>query len=359
MKYYLLILTVLSHMDTWCSDKTPLTVSNTSNLISRRRYFIHRLRPTINLLEKMYLHLHKKPHYLDIPQLTHDLQCASPFRCQQIRHSILAIQHTRNLRPLFLVWNDFAAYKRLEDTIFVEEFSKEIFVITRNAMLAVSGHADTTRYQTIPDTIDHALDTIDCMTRTIKGAVPLGDIQDIAPAAHIDDITERLYHIERIRKAVLILELLEQKIEKVTQKGNHLAIRASDYQTSEQFTNERIIAAIQQIQSSGSIKPLLRIWRDVKQYKAIDDRTFVKEFLHCLFYVLRAAYLVYAHEEGSNLLTISTEVSLEALSIEQTLHMIDLIVDEIADVFENDEPKGITDYLMVPVKIILTLFKKE
>ena len=171
------------------------TISEHTFLVYRRYYFVARLKKTINLLAHMYQEVSNMQALLagrtiDIADILPDEQLYQ-FKHQLIRSSIKQMRQTRNLKPLFMVWDSFAAYKSLYDELFVEEFSKEIFIITRNTIARMVEHTRVPgpyiSDEYMPSSIDERIKAISRMTDHIYGdTLKRDEISDLHVCITID-----------------------------------------------------------------------------------------------------------------------------------------------------------------------------
>jgi hypothetical protein len=255
------------------------------------------------------------------------------FHDKRIIRSLKRIEELRNLKPLFMIWDDFVAYKSLEDDVFIEDFSKEIFVVTRTVLSSLDEHGTSVTQgmwlqeltQTAPNKTEFLLDAIDeithalqkmvpyqpqNLTTTTKNAPPL----DLKSEVSTDEIALRFYYIQRLHKAMDVLGKAD------TMEPYHTL----------KFTNNwksvRIYALLRAMQESGTSQAVFNVWDEVKEYKFIDNLKFVREFASVVFLALRHLY------PGSSASGIigNTQANLENVDIETILHAIDIITDQLA-----------------------------
>lgn len=305
------------------ADRLP--IKEQTFLVYRRYYFVARLDKTIQLLAKMYQEVSAMQDLLADKQITFDeivpQETYRLFTHKQIRRSVKEIAHTRSLKPLFMVWDSFKSYKSLHDDLLVEDFSKEIFIITRNTIDSLHKH-DTSyvRCAQSPLSLEAGLDALSDMTHLLESSLSggsrcqtlrAGDIGDIHLAVHTDEVAFRFYCVRRLRNALDYLLSLPE------------ADRAAD----------RLPAR----------KALAHVWDDVSQYKHIDNERFVHGFavytlmlLHCQVSEQRM------HKSLSQADLVAMQHQIEQLPLEEILQAIDLIVKQVHNAVDHYHKSGLT-----------------
>lgn len=252
----------------------------------------------------------------------------SLFHDKRIIRSLKRIEELRNLKPLFMIWDDFIAYKSLEDDIFIEDFSKEIFVVTRKVLSSLNAHTQNDHISlheisdTTPNKTEQLLDAIDQITDVLQQVVPeksqtrtLFHHQappiDLKSEVTTDEIALRFYYIQRLQRAI---DLLNQA------PNNHL-FHSIDYHG--ELKSPVITAILRSMQETGSANPMMHQWDDMKEYKFIDNIKFVKEFVSIVLIALRH---IYTNPNGS----LFGETNIENMNVDQILHAIDIITDQVS-----------------------------
>jgi hypothetical protein len=312
----------------YCQDyriqNAEVTINRGTYLTFRRYYFISRLERTMNLLVKI-----QSAHRQPFRALRSDIFDMSMFHDKRIIRSLKRIEELRNLKPLFMIWDDFVAYKSLEDDIFIEDFSKEIFVVTRKVVSSLNEYSDVAHIafheftHTPANRTEQLLDAIDEITHVLQQAVPNQPTQrrnqlphhapplDLKSEVSTDEIALRFYYIQRLQKAMDLLH----------NAPNQKPYHTLDYHAFSKSTG--ISTLLRAMQEAGGPSPMTHQWGDIKDYKFIDNIKFVKEFASVVFIALRH---VYNHSDGSLL----ANAHIENMSIDQILHAIDIITDQVS-----------------------------
>jgi hypothetical protein len=119
--------------------------------------------------------------------------------------------------------------------------------------------------------------------------------------------------VQRLERAMDIL--------RTTQKSTAYTIL--NYNTV--WRSPPIQSLLRAMQESGNTDAMYHTWNDVKEYKYIDSVAFVKEFTCVVFIALRYLYTGTAAPDLMN-----TELNIEKLQIEDILHAIDIITDQLS-----------------------------
>lgn len=317
-------------------------ISEETFLVYRRYYFIERLDKTIQLLAKMYHEVNAMQQMLAqkkidigkvLPQSTQAL-----FEHKQIKRSIDRIIQTRSLKPLFMVWDSFKSYKSLSDDLLVEDFSKEIFIITRNTVDYLYANEPTHKQKILlpsinkPYVLSERIDAIDTMTDYILDYMKkislvkadhqgkTQDVDDIHLSIHTDEVAFRFYCLHRLEKAMACaLNLPTREQDDLKKLDLFRSLRFKDR------------------------KSLAQIWQDVKQYKYIENEEYIKDFVIYVYLILQneQSHRLRNHQlSHSNVLAIHQQV--QNLPIEEILNAIDTIVTQIGAVVDNYQQSGLT-----------------
>jgi len=290
-----------------------MSIKSITGLVNRRYYFIERLRKTINLLTRI------KERTEQVNSLINKIvkRNIPIFKHERIQYSMNEIIKTRSLKPLFMVWDDFTSYRSIEDELFVEEFTKEIFIITKGIFndQAIKSH-ELSAFS--PEEI---LDRIDeLFPDTLRS-----DLTDVQSHIESEQIYQRFYVIQRLFPALTLMHTI------------HRSKEISIIQYEEKFSDSYICYIIQKIAQQNSLEPLLMLWEDIQQYKHMNER-FIKEASLLFFYT----YKHFAHQliphRGSFDDVVLLYESINSLPIEEILTAIDTIHDILSDqVSEEDE----------------------
>lgn len=335
LKYCLALCTTMismSNNNPQEDNQNRLPIQEQTFLVYRRYYFVARLDKTIQLLAKMYHDVSAmqgmfadKQIVIDeiVPEETYRL-----FTHKQIRRSVKEIAHTRSLKPLFMVWDSFKSYKSLHDDLLVEDFSKEIFIITRNTIDSLYKH-DILHAPKIkfPLFLAERLDALTEMTRILENKVTErskeivphnNNVSGIHLAVHTDEVAFRFYCIHRLRAALNYL----------------LSLPESDQ------TMNLIGSSFRQFSSRQGLKHL---WDDLMQYKYIENEDFIHSFAVYTLMLMHCRGLepqIYKSISHADLIAMQHRI--EQLPLEEILQTIDLIVKQVHNTVNHYHKSGLT-----------------
>lgn len=300
-------------------------------MVFRRYYFIARLEKTITLLREIMSTASQESitrivNCSEMPHFSHKLIATARYRMQQ----------SRSLQPIFVVWDDFSSYKALEaelvigkDDLFVKEFTQQLFFITKNILATTKPSTYKNMFYTyeeimrgspeyIIDSIDYVVELIESDDQQVKRAN-----SDIRMHATTDEINTRFYHIQRL---MIGFELAEQ-CEKA---------QSSEYRAQKELSQLR------------------REWSQVKQYRRLNDSNYIHGFCILLFTILKRHVTPEHHPQAFALI--------ESIDVEEVLHGIDLITDELSTLmnnYEKDKKQSLREWLLLnwskPVKSLFSI----
>ncbi len=262
-----------------------------------------------------------------------------------------------------MIWDDFVAYKSLEDDIFIEDFSKEIFVVTRTVLSSLDYHGinnDQTALQQLatPKT-EQLLDAIDAITEELQKIVPHphsiaihhhkqhipAPPLDLKSEASTDEIALRFYYIQRLTKAMEMIGFIRSA------KPYHAM------QCKTTWKSVRVESLLRAMQESGTHHAAMNMWGEVQEYKFIDNLAFVKEFVTVIFIALRHLYSGNGLTESLN----HIELNIENIEVEDILHAIDIITDQVSsnsqynEYTPNNFQEWLNHYWWIPPLTIATI----
>lgn len=311
------------------------------NYVYRRFYFVKRLHNTMLLFldvedrikKKDYKHTELDSMFNFTPSIT--------FTDMRIQRSIDLMTQKRSLKPLFMIWDDFTSYKSIKDQLFVEEFTKEVFIISRNMLITLASHDE---FVVVPPIrlhvpLEELLNDIDIMTKMIyqlqvkKTSLTYehnARIVDLHTFAHIDDVMMRYYLIKRLKYAINQLDFHSYHKPFIKQK---IAIT---------WHHPHIITCIHVMEQSATLDPLYDLWDDVLQYKYIQDDLFMHEFAQLILVTYTDLLTYYnEHQESSHKDALSAALELyqliDKLPLNEILDIIDIITHDLPPLLEKYE----------------------
>lgn len=361
----LIALLIILHAPVSASeDESALAISDQTFLVYRRYYFIARLDKTIKLLAKFSQDAKALPvplrnRYM-IDDLMHTLEMQQ-FNHALVKDSVTSMYQARSLKPLFMVWDAFKSYKSLKDDLFVEDFSKEIFIITRT--IAQHLH-DEDSIKSMPtdlnvvcrcDAISRLTEYIEHYMQGVEMRLPLqlaerkNDVSDLALNIHTDEVAFRYYALRRLHDAVQFMTSISPE----TQKALHEAANAAaNRNESHKAVRQRTFA---------------QLWDDCQQYKFIDDGAFLHAF------AVRLSLMLHAHQQNAapELSTATRKLNyaqlmqiyqqINKMPIEEILNGIDFLITNASAISNDYQKSGLSftqwvkEYWWAPPVMIATV----
>jgi hypothetical protein len=355
----------IKHIPEGKAKSIPLFIEETfdfspncfANYVYRRYYFIHRLERIMGLFQEINrsmqlnassvsVHMNECPHPPFNPETIFNFQNSFPFKHNKIKESIHNMEHEHNLKPLFLVWDEFITYKSVEDQLFVEEFTKEIFVISRNILICTgicARHLPSPR-STIGLAADQLLDVIDMYvdqflehkpeynSANLETSLDPIRMPDLHQSVHIDDVALRYYHIQRLGVVFWLLNQIRAKAIPI-QFSYSSTPDGVLIDSKHQFKHEYIVSCIKVMEQTNSVEPLMGLMQGVQKYKYIDDELFAREYLTLLLVTLQHLEL----RSPEIRLPAKASSITDDLPLERILDALDLIAQELPALLEKYE----------------------
>jgi hypothetical protein len=319
-----------------------IRINDQTFLVSRRYYFIARLDKTIKLLAKFSHDAKRLPRMcgsqelLDYKGLMQECQ----FHHDLVKDSVASMCQTRSLKPLFMVWDAFKSYKSLKDDLFVEDFSKEIFIITR----AIAHQIQPEEHiKSLP--IDHDVvcrcDAISQLSEYIAQHVygqdaylPLQervtDVSDLALNIHTDQVACRYYLLHRLYQASQLIMQMRPEVQEMMREAAMAITHRVGYSKA---THKRTFA---------------QLWDDCLQYKFINDQEFLHAFtvdLFLMLHIYQQQYELAAPSERKplnyvQLMQIYQQIN--KIPLEEILTGIDFLVTNALAISNNYQKSGLS-----------------
>ncbi len=311
------------------------------NYVYRRYYFVKRLHNTMLLFLDIEDRIKKNGYKNKQLDELFDFTEYNTFNDMRVQRSIDVMKQKRSLKPLFMIWDDFTGYKSIKDQIFVEEFTKEVFIISRNMLITLAAHDE---FVVVPPvrmnaSCEQLLNDIDTITEmlyafhhqgTITRSYTNDRVVDLHTFAHIDDVMMRYYVIKRLKDACTQLGLHEY----------HVPILKQKYPMN--WHHPRIVSCIHVTEQSASFEPLIELWDDVLQYKFVQDDLFMHEFAQ-LVLITYTDLLTYYNEQQpaphKDALSAALELYqlIDKLPLNEILDVIDIITHDLPPLLEKYE----------------------
>lgn len=337
-----------------------VSIAPFSYKVLKRFYLIERLRKTMNVIAEI-------KEQID--------QCAFLAGHNSIpakNHSITLLNNTtRTLRPLFMLWEDFSNYKKLNDELFVEEFTREVFVVVKFKLLndLHKSKLQTKAFCSNFDFVDHVsintrIDIIAAIGNFLKDeTITLHHLHDeiqsiiarqkkrfndIPKNIESEHILQRLYLIERLRNQTTFLQCFKQLnlniFKKTDFKNKKFKKREFDDQII--FHDHRIQTTIKKMIQTNSLDPLILLLENFYEFVHIDNAEFIRETLITLFITQKNIlmnHLPETKDAGTVIIQIVHLYNLiNSLPIEEILNAIDTLTDALEDVAHEIEAQSPT-----------------
>ncbi len=90
---------------------------------------------------------------------------------------------------------------------------------------------------------------------------------DIVISKFCEHVHQRMYYISRLSKLIHYLESEKKLYQELELKLE-----------CEKITNKRVVSALFEIKTMGSIEPLFKLWKEVLEYKHLEEKGFFKDF---------------------------------------------------------------------------------
>ena len=326
------------------NNDNPITIERPTHLVFRRYYFIARLEKTIKLIKEIVSNaprdeIRKIANCSEMPIFSHKLVLQAAYRIQQ----------AKSLKPIFVVWDDFSAYKSLEaevvigkDDLFIKEFGQQLFFIAKNILSITKPIV----YKTIPydlnaivsDSPEEILNALDYLIELIQSDSPKALSShkkmhhDIKIHASSDEINVRFYHLKRLLPIVELIHTIDQI---------KSPVHKSVYRTK-----------------NNEIQHINATWNQIRQYRRIGDKDYIQNFCILLFNVLKS---IHQHDPSE----ATHDGFFGDVEIEDILYSLDVIADELNAVVQeyNQQEKAsfrewITTYWWIPLSTLSSIALK-
>jgi hypothetical protein len=263
---------------------------NYVHFIIKRQYCIARLQTAINALSDLATMNNRALEAI----VTFGEEYV--FTKWMIRHSLQRIQQTKTLQPLLCLWEDFTTYKCINDTLFVEEFSKEVLLIAQKFAQDKNESLHEIMALSCEEVFDHIDLVIAKLTLSTRTNYSNASAYSGQVTTQSDAIVLRMYHIYRLEKAFSILE------------------------NPTQFTD--IASTEMQQKLRTELQILLALWKDFKHYQFLTDHIRIKQFIELVLIFLC----------GHSIVADKPSVDPSAASnfnVEEMLNTIDMVTDYV------------------------------
>ena len=330
---------------------TKVEVSPFTEQVHKRQYFIARLKKTVDFLA----HLQNTPYDIAMEFITHVDESVG-FEHHFIKELVHQMHQTKSLEPVILTWNDFMAYKLLDDDIFLDDFTKLILILSKKLLLYVipryptrsvsEGGIDLLFQKGLNTSSLQRLEYIDIFVQEllqlkskqheIKSAI---FIVNQPERSFTESVSDRFYYVQRLKKPLTSLHTFENQYNNFLYYANGLF---HSFETKILFRHERIRECIETMELEKSTEPLFLLWYEFTHYKYLSDHHFLEEFIKLIFIAYKNIVINCTQEKKS--LTqktieqlIQLYEKLDSLPLEEILNAIDTLALELPIISEKYE----------------------
>jgi|GEM_PF-2715591 len=237
------------------------------------------------------------------------------------------------LKPLAMVWEDFIAYKDVCDQQLIDDFTKEIFILSQKISHTTLMHHSAQALQTFLSRKNSIY--LQSLSREESDL-----INDFKPSIGINKVISRFYVIKR-------LEPILAKVHSLYEKNLlHLGCISTTTQNDPclhylNITKEPIKTMIHKIYQTRSFKPVFCLWNGISRYKYIQDEEFCSEFARFITHLIHstATHLVKTRSEEifikeKGILPLD---QLHDMPLEDILNLLDLLIEELPIFLKENE----------------------
>ena len=330
-----------------------IQISSFCHFVYKRFYFIERLKRSVGLLKEAFVQQHILPSTLQ--QTLDELESLHILHHPQLATCLSEIKQKYNFKDLFILWEALQAYSAITDPNIMEEFAKLVLYIYKSFLIELLAKTPETFYVTrilnnqaliANSSLGKLLDLIDIAAQQYRNSIhpdpfslslpePILTTKDDDPPLTVitEHVVERFYCNNRLNKPMELLDKLEKKFFSILTKPH----RGGLYTFSYPFQHQHMQICVNKIEETQSIKPLLRTWECVKEYKHIDNATFIKEFIIAAIYIYQqVAKLLFPQTSKptfSETAIAAIYENVDTLPIFELLDAIDHLADLCAELY--------------------------
>lgn len=321
-------------------------ISAFTELVYKRVYFIERLERSVEFLKCLPIDIEV------LLEVNQDLHC---FHHKTIKDSINKIIQLKSLHPIELAWEDFIAFKLLDDELYLDDFTKLILIISERILLHIIKRlphkplfdinslfekALSASYLERLAYIDLALEALSTLKIKTSFKKPIL-IVDHVKMGYTESVTNRFYYVHRLQKSVKKILCNKQDTALFFKHINHI-ISAVDEKIS--FSHEYINDAVKDMESERNLNSFENLWHAFEHYKCIEDVLFVREFSKLVFILhknkIMNSYITHSKQVITDCTMqqlIDLYNKLDSLPLEELLNAIDVLTNEFPAINEKFE----------------------
>lgn len=274
----------------WIDEEDPIQINSFTLKVQQRYYYLARLAPIHDVLEYIKNEPTIAYSYDYTVTLLHPTH-------PHIRHCVEDLQKTQSFEPLFELWDEFKAYKFIDDHECLAQYAALVCTIVQQIM-------ETLELE-FADDAQRALNAVQKTTRTAPCVI----------SSH--DVAYRYYLLKRLKN--------------VTQLLKHCSLAKYRYALCSSlpaWTNTKIVICAKTIEQTQSLDSLLDLLKELEQYAHINDIVFMHELLELILFIEQHGLAPYYLPKKKELCA-HYEHAIDGLTIEELLQSIDILTAHI------------------------------
>lgn len=315
-------------------------------LIFQRFYYIARLDETFKVFTQLERH---KKRFAQLYAYATNFETIPHLEHPQIQRLHSELVEAASLEPLLRIWQEVSSYKYLQDARYIEDFTKCIVSITRNAIFPFV--IESERKKITDDLFSSALEELLNVNDTFvdicekllhhsnKLMLSLPANYHLTQTIRKDDVDDyvkkvsfRLYFLKRFERVINVVSRFCLASENIfaTTSLQHIP-----------FVHARIKNIATKIDQEKKIDAALKLWDELKQFRHAEDKLLLREFV--ILVTLIAHEQVSSCQGPTSLRAVSIQqlaqmyVQLQELPLEEILNATDLLIEQMPGIIEDYE----------------------
>lgn len=237
------------------------------------------------------------------------------------------------LKPLAMAWEDFIAYKDICDQKLINDFAKEIFVLSQT----ISHTTSTTQHNNILQAFLLKEESYALQQSLAQKEEALEN--DFKSSIEINKVITRFYLLRRLEPILAKIQILNLKDRLYLGCTNATA----DSDPCLHYLNEHhgpVAHMIHTIYYSHSFKPLFNLWHGLSRYKYIQNDIVSSNFARFITHLLHntathhATHLKQIVDDEKAFMPLE---QLQDMPLEDILNLLDVLVEELPDFLAKNE----------------------
>lgn len=326
-----------------------VVVSTLCEQFHARAYFILRVKKAVQFLRHYAKNSTIDLTHVSINTLQEETQC------EVLRTVIDELVQTQSIKPLLRVWQDIASYHSLEDQVLTQEFARIMVLIMAHIVAKVRSGAPCVA-DTIPaiyeqiwsmtydDQLTYVCYYTACVMDDKEGCFYQGQPEEnkqfligehVVGGGYTESITCRLYYQKRLARVYKTVEYYAR---------NDFIVNPAGADLASSFSHPRMVLCMQNVGTLKSLKPLVELWGQFKEYHFINDDLFLREFLIATVVLVSMVkdsldpQLKYGRSASVSDMLFRVYDKIYALPLEEILSTIDLLAQELPVMIQTYRP---------------------